>query len=168
MEPTTFAAAFGLALLLASSCGLRAFLAPFFLSAAAYEGYVSLPAELAWMGSPLAVATFSLAIILEVVADKVPLIDHSFDALHVVIKPVLGALAGVAIVGPDAPVVGAVAAMAGGGLLAGGAHLAKASVRVGSTATTLGSGNWVLSLLEDGLALALAGGVTAAAAWYQG
>jgi hypothetical protein len=54
-----------------------------------------------------------------------------------------------------------VVALIAGGTVAGATHLTKASIRVGSTATTAGTGNIVLSVIEDLVVLAISGGAIA-------
>lgn len=149
-----------LGLILSITCGLRAFLMPFALACAQALGWVDLGSNLSWIGSPLAIGTFGCAIVIEVLADKVPALDHAMDVMHTVAKPLTGALATMALMGNTDPVFATVAALASGGVVAGGTHLTKALVRVGSTGTTAGMGNPVLSVLEDVAAVALAAGAT--------
>jgi uncharacterized membrane protein len=150
-----------LGLILSLTCGLRAFLAPFAMACAQGLGWVDLGPNLAWIGSPLAIGTFGAAIVIEVLADKIPALDHAMDVMHTVLKPVTGALAAMALMGDTDPVFAAVAALATGGVVAGGTHFTKALVRLGSSTTTAGAGNPILSLLEDLAAL----GLTAAGTW---
>ncbi len=157
MDAATVSLAIVLGLALSLSTGLRAFLAPFFLSLAAWFGWVELDGALGWMASGLAVGTFGCAILFEIAADKIPVVDHTMDALHVFLKPVAGTLVAMAMMEGVDPLVASVAGLCTGGLIAGGTHLAKAAVRVGSTSTTAGAGNPVLSILEDVLAIGLAG-----------
>jgi uncharacterized membrane protein len=164
MDVYTVVAALILGLVLSLSTGLRAFLAPFGLSFAVWMGWLDLGPQLQWMGSPLAVGTFGAAILFEMAADKFPAVDHVMDVLHVFVKPVAGALVAYAATGGADPLVASVAALATGGVIAGGTHLAKASVRVGSTTCTVGTCNPVISVVEDIAAVALAGaGVVGAA-----
>jgi uncharacterized membrane protein len=156
MDTATVALALVLGLALSLSTGLRAFLAPFFLSVASWAGWVHPSAALAWMASPLAVVAFGSAIVFETAADKIPAVDHVMDSLHLFLKPVAGALVAMAMMQGVDPVVGAVAGICTGGVVAGTMHVAKATVRVGSTATTVGMGNPVLSILEDVFAVGLA------------
>lgn len=150
----------GLGLVLSLATGLRAFLVPFALACAQGLGWIDLGSSLHWMGSPMAIGTFGAAIAIEICADKVPVVDHAFDVLHVVLKPVAGSFAAVALMDGQSPLIHAVAGLATGGVIAGGTHFTKAAFRVGSTATTVGLGNTLLSVGEDVLALGLAAGAT--------
>jgi Domain of unknown function (DUF4126) len=81
-------------------------------------------------------------------ADKIPGIDHVWDAIHTVLRPIAGALVAAAsdsqLSGVGIPVTFLL-----GAAVAGMAHTTKATTRVLSTATTAGCGNSVLSILED-------------------
>ena len=87
--------------------------------------------------------------LIEFVADKVPAVDHVWDIIHTLIRPVAGALVAWAAVSDRIP-HGAVilaAVIAGGAALS--SHATKATVRAASTLTTAGLGNPVLSVIED-------------------
>lgn len=85
----------------------------------------------------------------EFIADKVPAIDHVWDAIHTFIRPAAGAVVGLASASPELPKSWLVMAsvIAGGAALTG--HLTKSSIRGLSTATTGGVANPVLSVVED-------------------
>ena len=89
----------------------------------------------------------------EFVADKIPTFDHVWDAIHTFIRPVAGAFVAIAATSPELP-KGAVifAGVLAGGTALGG-HLTKASIRAASTATTAGTANPILSVIEDLLAV---------------
>jgi hypothetical protein len=86
---------------------------------------------------------------IEFVADKVPAIDHVWDAIHTFIRPLAGALVAYASVSDKMPQGAVIVAsiIAGGAAL--GAHVTKASVRAASTVTTGGVANPLLSFFED-------------------
>lgn len=157
MDSQTLALSFGLGLMLAAATGIRAFIAPLLISAMANADIIQLDPQLAWLGSPVALATFVIAIVLEVAADKFPFLDHVMDALHVLVKPAAGALTMVTVLDGMDGLVPAVGSLIAGGVVAGGTHIGKATLRLGSTATTAGAGNPILSIIEDVAALTLAG-----------
>ncbi len=93
--------------------------------------------------------------VVEFFADKIPAVNHLNDAIQTFVRPVAGAVAFAAstqvVTGID-PVV----ALAAGLLIAGGVHFAKSgALRPAVTATTGGTGNVVVSLLEDIIATVL-------------
>ncbi len=155
-----------LGLSLAATCGLRAFLPMGLVSGLAALGWMDLPEALGWMASPVAVLCFWTAAVVEGVGDKVPLVDHALDMVGTALRPAAGAIAGTALVSGADPLVTLVFGLAGGAAVAGGAHAGKAALRAGSTATTGGTANPALSLLEDVIAIAVGGGAVAAATMF--
>jgi hypothetical protein len=89
---------------------------------------------------------------LEFFVDKIPGLDHFWDLLHSLIRPLSGALLAVAVVSPHADP--AVTALAGGSgsIVSLATHLLKSATRLTSTALTAGIANVALSLAEDILA----------------
>lgn len=86
---------------------------------------------------------------IEFVADKVPAVDHVWDVIHTFIRPLAGALVAWAAAAPGVPRGVVILAAVLGGVAALTTHGAKASLRVASTATTAGTANPILSLVED-------------------
>ncbi|HEX7734676.1 MAG TPA: DUF4126 domain-containing protein [Ktedonobacteraceae bacterium] len=80
-------------------------------------------------------------------ADKVPGLDHVWDLLHTVLRPVAGALIAAAASHASGGWLPVVIALGAG--LAAVTHTTKASVRITSTVTTAGCMNIVLSFAED-------------------
>jgi hypothetical protein len=118
-----------------------------------YE-FVTLPASLEVLSSPVVLVVASALYLIEFVADKVPYVDNIWDVVHAFIRP-------------PAAAVFAYSAFAGipeewritAGLLAGGialtSHGAKASTRAAVNASPEPLSNWVLSFAEDALAIGL-------------
>lgn len=147
---TLAAAATGIAL--AASAGLRAFLPLFAAGAAARWFEWPLAASVRWLASDAALVIFGLASVVEVLADKVPAVDHALDLLQTVVSPIAGAVAALAALqGWPAPFALALAVIVGAPV-AGGFHAIGALTRMKSTAFTAGTANPVLSALEDVLA----------------
>lgn len=143
------AAAFGV--VLAATAGLRAFLPVFSASLAAWLTDLPLPDNLTWLEKPETVLIFGMATLLEILGDKVPIVDHALDSVQVLTKPVLAATPFLYQLSPEYSVgIGILL----GAPLALGVHSAKATARLGSTATTGGLGNPVLSVVEDVAAVA--------------
>lgn len=131
-----------------AATGLRAFLPLFVLGAASRFAGIELHPAVTWLASTPALVAFGTATVIEMAADKVPVLDHALDAVGAFLKPVAGWIAGIAVLAPmHSPWAEITAIALGGGALAVG--LAKAKVRLGSSVTTLGHGNPVLSALED-------------------
>lgn len=139
----------------AASCGLRACLPLLTLGLAARMGVVHLGTASGWLASDLALWTLGGAAVLEMLADKVPVMDHVLDGVGLVLRPVAAALGAFALLQQLSTPWAQVAALSLG-LGALGVQAAKAKVRLGSTALTLGAANPILSLAEDLAALVLA------------
>lgn len=137
---------------LAATVGLRAFLPLFVAGLLARQGYVSLGDSFAWMESTPALIVFGSAVVFEILADKIPMVDHAMDAAGVFIKPVAGTLVAAALLTNVDPVVATVLGLIGGGAIAGTVHAVKGATRIFSTGTTAGAGNPILSFIEDALA----------------
>lgn len=86
---------------------------------------------------------------IEFVADKIPVIDHAWDAVHTFVRPLAGAVVAFASTSPDVPAGIVILATILGGGAALGSHAVKATVRATSTATTAGAANPIISLVED-------------------
>ncbi len=94
------------------------------------------------------IGVLSILLIIEIVADKVPLVDHINDIIQSVVRPVAGAIlfaAASGVIGHVHPVLAIIAGL----LTAGSIHAVKATARPVVTATTGGTGNWLISTLED-------------------
>jgi hypothetical protein len=139
---------------LAAAAGLRAFLPLLAVGLAARFGLLQPRPGLEWLASDPALWALGTATALELLADKIPLLDHALDALGTVLRPAAAALGAYAVLGHWGSPWAQLAAIAlGAGALA--VHGAKAHARLGSTALTLGHANPFLSGLEDLLALLL-------------
>jgi hypothetical protein len=138
---------------LAASAGLRAFLPPLVVGLLARLDLITLRGDLDWLAGTPALIIFATAVAVEILADKVPLLDHALDVLGLVVKPAAGALVLAAPLVDIGPVGALLLALVVGGTLAGTVHVTKSALRLASTGTTSGLGNPVLSLAEDGLSL---------------
>jgi hypothetical protein len=80
--------------------------------------------------------------------DKIPAVDTVNDAIQTFIRPAAGAFlfaANASVITEMSPVI----ALLAGLLLAGGVHATKAAARPVVTASTVGTGNWLVSIVED-------------------
>jgi len=138
---------------LAAAAGLRAFLPLFVVGVAERMDWISLRGSFEWLGSGPALVIFGTAVVVEILADKIPFVDHVLDALQSVMKPAAGAVLATALLTDLPPLQATVLGIVAGGSAAGILHLAKAKVRIASTALTGGIANPVLSLAEDVLSI---------------
>ena len=138
---------------LASATGLRTFLPLLMLAVAAkFELFgVRLIDQMDWLGSWPAIAALGVAAVAEFAGDKVPAIDHALNLVGYVSRPVAGAIAAGSVFWNVDPVLAATAGIIVGAPAALAFNAAQTGVRVGSTATTGGLGNPVVSFIEDAL-----------------
>jgi hypothetical protein len=89
-----------------------------------------------------------ILLIIEMLVDKIPAVDTINDGIQTFVRPVAGAIlfAGSSNVIND---MNPILAIGAGVLVAGGVHATKAIVRPAVTATTVGTGNWAVSIVED-------------------
>lgn len=84
----------------------------------------------------------------DVVADKVPYVDTTWDAVHTAIRPAIGAALGALIAGDASSVEQAVAATAGG-VTALASHAVKAGLRAAVNTSPEPASNVAVSVGED-------------------
>ncbi|EEP71401.1 hypothetical protein MCAG_01728 [Micromonospora sp. ATCC 39149] len=144
---------------LAASAGLNAYIPLLTMGLLArYTDLIDLPSGWQWLGNGWVVAILAVLLTVEVVADKVPVLDHVNDVVQTVVRPTAGGLAfgagstseTVTVSDPSSffssndwvPVVTGV-------LIALGVHLLKSAARPVINATTAGFGAPVASTAED-------------------
>ena len=156
MDPTLLldqGLAIGMGLALATTCGLRAFLPLLAISVLSAVGKIELAEGFMWMASPAALVCFGTAVIAETAADKIPAVDHALDAAGVLVKPTAAALATASMIHGFDPMLALVLGIMTGGVAAEAVHVAKAKVRVRSSALTGTVANPILSTAEDAAAV---------------
>ncbi|MBO4205237.1 DUF4126 domain-containing protein [Micromonospora echinofusca] len=144
---------------LAASAGLNAYIPLLALGLLArYTDLINLPAGSQWLANGWVIAILVVLLAVEVVADKVPVVDHVNDVLQTVVRPTAGGLAfgagsaseTVTVTDPGqffsshqwVPI-------AVGMVMAFGVHGLKAAARPVINATTGGVGAPVASTAED-------------------
>jgi hypothetical protein len=116
---------------------------------------VSLPESLHVFENPWVIGVALAMFAIEFVADKVPWLDSVWDAVHTVIRPIGGVFIAVTALGGHAsPAVTTIAALVGG-TTALTTHLTKAGARAAANTSPEPFSNWLLSLGEDFVAVAL-------------
>jgi hypothetical protein len=133
---------------LAWASGIRLYAVLFLAGVLAHFGYLALPPGLAVLVHPLVMGAAGTMALAEFVADKVPAFDSAWDAIHTFIRVPAGAFLAAAALGEADPAWVAAAAIAGG-MIASGAHLAKAGSRALINASPEPFSNWTASAAED-------------------
>lgn len=133
---------------LAASVGFRVFLPLFALSLAAYFNFWELNESWSWIGSTAALITLGIATLVEIIAYYIPFIDNALDTIAIPLATVAGTAVMVSTVADLSPVITwSLAIIAGGGTAAAIKGSAGAT-RLGSTVSTAGIANPVVSTVE--------------------
>jgi len=136
---------------LSASAGLNAYIPLLVIGVIAhyFPSTLSLSQPFDLLANPWILILLGILVIIEMVADKVPAVNHINDLIQTIVRPVAGAIAFAAsaqVITNIHPVL----ALACGLLMAGGVHVAKAAaLRPAVTATTGGVGNVPVSIAED-------------------
>jgi uncharacterized membrane protein len=148
-----FLPALALAIALAASAGLRAWLPLLLAGGLARAGVLDLGDSFSFLASNKALVLFGVATIVELVGDKVPAVDHALDVIGTPLRPAAGALLAASVLGTVSdPLTALVLGTAVGAPSALVPHAAKTALRTVSTTLTGGLANPLLSLLEDAIA----------------
>ena len=132
---------------LAAPAGLNAWLTLLLVALAdRFTGLIDLPADYDALSSWWGIAGLTVLLVVEEVVDKIPGADSVNDAVMTAIRPVAGALLVIATTQGELP-EGLAAVL--GIALAGTAHATKAAARPAVTLGTVGTGNPVVSVVED-------------------
>lgn len=160
-DATTMIAAAAAGVGLAACSGLRAFLPLLLAGLAARFLDWPLAPEVAWLASTAVLVALFVATVVELIADKVPILDHALDAVHTVLGPAAAVLTSVSAWAHLTPQHAVLVALLAGAPIALGVHALAAVTRVKSTVLSAGAANSALSVVEDaatvsGVALAVA------------
>jgi hypothetical protein len=136
---------------LSASAGLNAYIPLLVIGTVAHYFPSALHLSQPWdtIANPWILIMLGILVIIEMLADKVPAVNHLNDLIQTVIRPAAGAVAFAAsakVITDIHPVI----ALACGLLVAGSVHVAKSAVvRPIITATTGGAANVPVSIAED-------------------
>ena len=135
---------------LSASAGLNAYIPLLIVGVLAhYTDLIKLSSPWDALANPWILIMLGLLLIIEMLADKIPAVNHINDGIQTFIRPAAGAIAFAAstnVIQGINPLV----AMACGLLVAGSIHLVKsAAVRPLVTVSTGGAGNVPVSIAED-------------------
>ncbi|HSO12219.1 MAG TPA: DUF4126 domain-containing protein [Anaerolineales bacterium] len=135
---------------LSASAGLNAYIPLLVVGLLArYTNLIALNQPWSTLSNPWIILMLCVLVIIEMLADKIPAVNHINDLIQTLIRPAAGAIAFAAsanVVTDMSPVL----ALAAGLLVAGTVHLTKSGVvRPAVTAATGGTGNVPVSIAED-------------------
>lgn len=151
---------------LAAAAGLNAYIPLLALGILArFTPLVDLPASWEWLSDPWILGILGALLIVEIVADKVPSVDHLNDIAQTFVRPTAGGLVFAAGSGSTTPAItdpgefftsSAAVPVILGVAIALVAHLVKATVRPVVNLSTAGTGAPVVSVVEDITSITLA------------
>jgi hypothetical protein len=137
---------------LAPPAGLNAYIPLLVLALAdRFTARVTLVRPYNFLSSFGGIAVLLILLTIEIVADKIPGVDHANDLIQSAIRPASGAILMMAAT-HHGNRLNPVIAMIIGLVLAGAVHAVKATARPAITISTGGLGNPVISVIEDGIA----------------
>jgi hypothetical protein len=144
---------------LAASAGLNAYIPLLIMGLLSrFTDAIALPSGWQWLGNGWVIAILTVLLAFEVVADKIPVVDHVNDIVQTVVRPTAGGIVfGAGSSSRTATVTDPGSffsshqwvPVAAGVLIALCVHTTKATVRPVVNATTAGFGAPVVSTIED-------------------
>ena len=138
-------------LTLAAPAGLNAYIPLLAVALAERFGWLQLREPFDGIGSWWVIGLIAVLLVVEVVADKVPAVDHVNDVVQTVVRPAAGGL--LAVSASQQGTVQPVVLLIAGVVIAGGVHAVKATARPAVNVSTAGVGAPVVSTGEDILAV---------------
>lgn len=155
MDVITALGGIGAAFGLSGSAGLNAYIP---LLMVALAGRFPLNDPLIELAQPYdaltswwSIGVLVILLLIEMFVDKVPAVDSVNDVIQTLIRPTAGAIlfaANAQVITDISPIITILAGI----LLAGSVHVTKGVIRPVVTTTTAGTGNWLVSLIEDVIA----------------
>jgi hypothetical protein len=141
---TQVLAAFGLS----GASGLNAYIPLLLVGLAGRVGWLKLSQPFDLLQNEFVIGALVVLLFIETFVDKIPAIDTINDLIQTFIRPAAGAI----LFASEAHVITdiqPVVALILGLLVAFSVHATKAATRVTVSAATIGTGNWLVSIIED-------------------
>ena len=135
---------------MAWASGMRLYAVVFFAGLLGWLGYLDLPAQLDVLQNPWVIGVAGVLLVVEFLADKIPVVDSVWDSIQGFIRVPAGALLAALALGDHDPSLMVIAGLLGG-TLAAGTHIAKAGSRSLINASPEPFSNLAASLGEDAL-----------------
>ena len=141
---------------LSASAGLNAYIPLLVVGVIAhYTNWINLKSPYNLLANPWVLIVVGILLIVEMLADKIPAVNHINDIVQTGIRPAAGAIifaASAHVITNIHPVIAIICGL----LVSGSVHVVKsAAIRPAVTATTGGAGNIPVSIAEDVVATGL-------------
>ena len=137
---------------LAWGAGLRLYAVVFLAGIAGRMGWIELPGSLAYLGNDGVLWVAGAFLLLEFLADKIPMVDSAWDALQTFIRIPGAMVLAWGALGEQGEALQFAAALLGGSI-AGVTHLGKAGTRALINHSPEPFSNGIASFFEDGLVI---------------
>jgi hypothetical protein len=136
---------------MAWASGMRLYAVVFAAGLLQRFNFVKLPGDLSVLTNPWIMGLSGLLLVVEFLADKVPLIDSAWDTVHTFIRIPAGAILAACAIGHEASPAMIIGATLVGGAITGTTHVSKASTRAAINTSPEPVSNITASLAEDGM-----------------
>ena len=140
---------------LSAAAGFRLFVPFLIMSLASLTGNLELAPGFEWIGTYPALIAFGFATLLEIVAYFIPWFDNLLVTIAVPVSIIAGSLMMGSVLTDFSPLIKWSLSIIAGGGLAGSIQSATSILRAGSTYTTGGLANPVISTTEAGISVSL-------------
>lgn len=140
---------------LALASGINAYLPLLsFAIAVRYFHWFTINQNFAFITQDGFIITLTVLAILDIIADKIPVVDSIWDGIHTIVRPIAGAIvvgaSSSSVASPELPVE-----LILGGVLSGMSHITKAITRLTASVSSFGCLNTGISIVEDVVVLAI-------------
>ncbi len=133
---------------LSAACGFRVFVPLLVMSIASLSGHLTLSSGFEWIGTFPALVAFAAATAAEIAGYYIPWVDHLLDVIASPAAVMAGIIVMASSVSGTSPFLRWSLAIIAGGGIAGTFQAITVLARAGSTATTAGLANPVVSTIE--------------------
>jgi hypothetical protein len=133
---------------LSAACGFRVFVPMMGMSIAALSGNITLSPGFQWIGTWPALIAFTTATVMEIGAYYIPWVDNMMDALMTPVAVIAGTILTASMVKDVSPFLKWSLAIIAGGGVAAIIQAGTVALRAGSSGTTGGMANSLVSTIE--------------------
>lgn len=133
---------------LSTASGLNAYIPLLLVGIAGRAGWLKLSSPFDLLQNEFVIGALVVLLLIETLVDKIPAVDTLNDIIQTFIRPAAGAILFAAeahVVTDIHPVIALILGL----VVAFGVHATKATARLAVSATTVGAGNWLVSIVED-------------------
>jgi len=134
---------------LSATSGFRIFVPLLVISIASLAGWIELTPAFAWVGTYPALVALGVAAVLELIGYYIPFVDNLLSSFAVPVSLIAGTLITAAVLVDFPPVLAWALAIITGGGAALGSSMVSNTVHTGSTVSTAGTVNPVISFFES-------------------